>query len=236
MRCLLLNLAAVVFALLSFSIHAEGAAPEASSQACQLIPAGGQAGSLDGWKSFHQDNAKRSDVWSLDDQGVLHCKGNPLGYLYTEKDYDNFVLELDWRWPAGKEPGKGGVLIRTTGPDKIWPKSLEAQINAGDAGDFWGLDGYVLDGPADRKKTLEHPQFGKLTNVKKSAAVEKPAGQWNHYKVVADGPAVTLEINGQTVNRATGCETAPGKILLTSEGSAIEFRNVQLRPLDKPAH
>ena len=234
MRCFLLNLAAVALVVLSFSVRAEGIAAEASSQACQLIPAGGQAGSLDGWKSFHQDNAKTADVWSLDDQGVLHCKGNPLGYLYTEKDYDNFVLELEWRWPAGKEPGKGGVLIRTTGTDKIWPKSLEAQINAGDAGDFWGLDGYVLDGPADRKKTLESAQFGKLTNVKKSAAVEKPAGQWNHYKIVADGPVVTLEINGQVVNRATNCETAPGRILLTSEGSAIEFRNVQLRSISKP--
>ncbi len=136
--------------------------------------------------------------------------------------------------PPGKEPGNGGVLIRTTGPDKIWPKSLEAQINAGDAGDFWGLDGYVLDGAAERKKMLEHPQFGKLTNVKKSAAAEKPAGQWNHYKIVADGPVVTLEINGQTVNRATGCETAPGKIVLTAEGSAIEFRNVQLHAISKP--
>jgi hypothetical protein len=104
----------------------------------------------------------------------------------------------------------------------------------GDAGDFWGLDGFQLDGPADRKKSLEHPQFGKLTNVKKSALVERPAGQWNQYKIVADGDTVTLEINGQTVNRATACETAPGKILLTAEGTAIEFRNVRLRPRDKP--
>jgi hypothetical protein len=229
-----MNLAAVVLAFISFSIRTDAAASETPTKACQLIPAGGKAGSLNSWKSFHQEGAKTADVWSLDDQGVLHCKGNPLGYLYTEKEYDNFVLELDWRWPAGKEPGKGGVLIRTTGPDKIWPKSLEAQINVGDAGDFWGLDGYVLEGPADRKKTLENPQFGKLTNVKKSAAVEKPAGEWNHYKIVADGPVVTLEINGQTVNSATGCETATGKIVLTSEGSPIEFRNVQLRPLGKP--
>ena len=66
-------------------------------------------------------------MWTLDDKGVLHCKGSPLGYLDTEQDYGNFVLELKWRWPAGKVPGKGGVLIRTTGPDKIWPKSLEAR-------------------------------------------------------------------------------------------------------------
>jgi len=206
-------------------------AAEPASEACQLVPAGGQAGSLAGWKSYHEQGAKTADVWSLDDQGVLRCQGQPLGYLFTEKDYDNFVLELDWRWPSGKEPGKGGVLIRTTGPDKIWPKSLEAQINAGDAGDFWGLDGFQLDGPADRTKSLEHPQFGKLTNVKKGAALEKPAGQWNHYKIVADGAVVTLEINGQVVNRATDCGTAPGKIVLTSEGSPIEFRNVQLRRL-----
>lgn len=234
MRCFLMTLTAVALALMSCAACTQSLAAQTPSKACQLIPAGGKTGSLDGWKSFHQDGAKTADVWSLDDHGVLHCQGSPLGYLCTEKQYADFVLELDWRWPPGKEPGKGGVLIRTTGPDTIWPKSLEAQINAGDAGDFWGLLGYQLDGPADRKKTLEHPQFGKLTNVKKSAAAEKPAGQWNHYKIIADGPVVTLEINGQAVNRASGCETAPGKIVLTAEGSAIEFRNVQLRPITKP--
>jgi hypothetical protein len=229
MRSALVTLTIAVW--YSCSLASPTLAADTSEGACQLIPSGGKAGSLEGWKSYHQDGAKTGDVWLLDEQGVLHCKGQPLGYLLTEKNYGNFVLELDWRWPPGNEPGKGGVLIRTTGPDKIWPKSLEAQINAGDAGDFWGLNGYQLDGPADRKQTFEHPQFGKLTNVKKSAAVEKPAGQWNHYRIVADGPVVTLEINGQTVNRATDCETAPGKIILTAEGSPIEYRNVLLRPL-----
>ncbi len=227
MRSALVTLTVAVCS--SFALASQLPAAETSDGVCQLVPAGGKAGSLEGWQSYHQDGAKTADVWSLDAQGVLHCQGRPLGYLFTEQVYGNFVLELDWRWPPGKEPGKGGVLIRTTGPDKIWPKSLEAQINAGDAGDFWGLDGYPLNGPADRKTNLEHPQFGKLTNVKKSAAVEKPAGQWNHYRIVADGPVVTLEINGQTVNRATACGTAPGKIVLTAEGSPIEFRNVVLR-------
>lgn len=210
------------------------AAAEASAGVCQLIPAGGQSGSLAGWKSYHQEGATTADVWSLGEDGVLHCQGSPLGYLYTERDYANFVLELEWRWPPGQQPGKGGVLIRTTGPDRIWPKSLEAQINAGDAGDFWGLAGFPLTGPADRLMSLEHPQFGQLTNLKKTAMVERPAGQWNQYKIVADGDTVTLEINGQTVNRASGCATAPGKILLTAEGAAIEFRHVRLRSLDQP--
>ncbi len=217
------------FVILAPVWGADGA--ERTASGIQLVPAGGQPGSLDGWKSYHSEDVLTAAVWSLDAQGVLRCTGSPLGYLYTAKVYDDFVLELEWRWPPGNEPGKGGVLIRTTGPDKIWPKSLEAQINAGDAGDFWGLDGYRLDGPADRKRTLEHPQFGQLTNLKKSAMVERPAGQWNTYKIVADGEVVTLEINGHTVNRAVGCETTPGKILLTAEGSPIEFRNVRLRSL-----
>ena len=118
--------------------------------------------------------------------------------------------------------------MRKTGPDKIWPKSLEAQINAGQAGDFWGLDGYRLTGPAERSKGLTHPQFGKLANVAKAAAMEKPAGQWNRYEIVARGGVVTLAINGREVNRATGCDVVPGSICLTAEGDEYDFRNVEI--------
>jgi len=198
---------------------------------------GGQsaAGELAGWKSYLDDpQAKTGDVWRLNADGVLHCKGTPKGYLYTEKDYANFVLALEWRWPPGKKPGSGGVLIRTTGPHKIWPKSLEPQLNVGDAGDFWGLHGFRLSGPADRLKRLEHPQFGLLTNLKKTANLEKAPGQWNRYEIRADGETVTLSVNGQVVNQATGCAAVPGKICLTAEGDEIQFRNVQLRPLGQP--
>lgn len=190
-------------------------------------------GELAGWKAFSEEaGTKPGDVWKLGDDGVLVCRGTPKGYLATEKGYTNFTLKLEWRWPKDK-PGKGGVLIRQTGPDKIWPKSLEAQINAGEAGDFWGLISYAFSGPADRIKVIEHPQFGKLTNLKRTVGVEKPAGEWNRYRIKADGETVTLWINGQEVNRATGCETAAGKILLTAEGTEIHFRKLELVPGDK---
>lgn len=188
------------------------------------------SGELAGWKSFHEDPAtKTADVWTLTEDGILVCKGIPKGYIYTEKDYGDFELTLEFRRPADKEPGKGGILIRTTGPDRIWPKSLEAQINAPDAGDFWGLVGFTFDGPAERLKTLEHPDFGKLTNLKKTQDAEKKPGEWNTYKVIADGPTVTLFINGKQVNQAKNCETTPGKIVLTSEGDEIHFRNIRLK-------
>ena len=184
-------------------------------------------GKLAGWTFFSEDpKAKPGDEWKLDAEGVLVCRGTPKGYIATEKDYTNFTLRLKWRWPEGK-PGNGGVLVRKTGPDKIWPKSLEPQINAGQAGDFWGLDGFDLSGPPERMKKLPKTPFGDLTNLAKAAAAEKPAGQWNQYEIIADGGTVTLVINGQQVNHATRCAVVPGKICLTAEGSEIQFRDVE---------
>lgn len=199
----------------------------------RLLDRQGDDGEFPGWRSFHEaPGTKTGDVWTLKPDGVLHCKGEPLGYLYTEADYTNFVLKLEWRWPEGAEPGAGGVLLRTTGDHRIWPRSLEAQINTGDAGDFWGLYGYELEGPAERTTALEHPQFGKLINVKKLADVERPAGEWNRYEIRVEGEAVTLTLNGREVNRATGCDVVAGSIAITAEGDPIEFRNIQLQPLD----
>ncbi|MHC4073474.1 MAG: 3-keto-disaccharide hydrolase [Planctomycetota bacterium] len=182
--------------------------------------------SLETWASYLADpQAQMQDVWRVED-GVLICTGKPLGYLYTKKDYGDFVLKLQWRWPPEKDAGKGGVLIRMTGEHRIWPKSLEAQLNAGGAGDFWGLAGYGLSGPVERTRSLDHDEFGRLTNVKKTRALEKPPGQWNTYEIIAKGDTVTLIINGEEVNRATGCALEPGRICLTSEGSEIHFRNV----------
>ena len=228
----------IIFRLLAFAavlsccgalLVAEEETAEKTGKPIDLLnPPPRAAGSA--WKHFSEDpDTKFGDVWQIKD-GVLVCKGTPKGYIYTVHDYADFVLRLQWRWPPGGRPGKGGVLLRTTGEHKIWPKSLEAQINVGD---FWGLGGFRLKGPDDRSKSLEHPQFGKLTNVKKAEHVERPAGQWNDYEITARGDVVVLSINGKEVNRATGCETAPGKILLTSEGNEIHFRNIRLIPSHK---
>ena len=132
--------------------------------------------------------------------------------------------------PQHLEPGNGGVLIRMTGEHTIWPVSLEAQLNAGNAGDFWGLAGYRLSGPSERMRTIDHREFGKLTNLKKIKALENPQGEWNTYEIIAEGATVTLIINGEEVNRAAGCDINPGRICLTSKGSEIQFRNVLVTP------
>lgn len=200
-----------------------------------LLTAQAPTGELAGWKSYCEDpGVATAQVWRLQPDGVLVCRGKPNGYLYTEQSWGDFSLSLKWRTPEGKKPGRGGVLIRMSGPHKIWPRSLEAQLNAGEEGDFWGLDSFRLSGPASHLKVIENSPFGKLTHVKRSAAPAlRPAGQWNHYQIIARGGTVILKINGQEVNRAADCDTCAGPICLTAEGDEIHFRDIVVRPLGR---
>ena len=188
-------------------------------------------GEIAGWKSFHEKTGtKTADVWCLQPNGVLVCKGLPKGYLYTEKKYTDFTIRFEWQYPAGATRSNGGVLVRMTGEHAIWPKCLEVQLNMGQAGDFWGLRGYLLSGPAERSKSVENPLFGPCRNLKRTAGVERTAGEWNQHEVVVAGDRVTQILNGALVNEATGCDVVAGKILVTAEGQEIHFRNVRLIP------
>ncbi len=92
------------------------------------------------WTAIGEEpGSDASEIWEVRDE-VLVIKAGPRGYLRTQGGYANFVLKLQWRRPPGGKAGRGGILIRMTGDDKIWPKSLEAQLNAGVAGTsgVWG--------------------------------------------------------------------------------------------------
>jgi len=200
----------------------------AGASAEDLLSDGDGAPSLARWLCYHEQPIKNvADVWQIED-GILTCKGVPNGYLYTKKKYTDFSLKLQWRWVPGTEPSRGGVLFRMTGEHKVWPKSLEAQINAGGEGDFVGLVGFELNGPAERSRSLDHDVFGKLTFVTKAKSTAKQPGQWNDYEIIAKGGVVTLRLNGQEVNQATDCDVVAGPILLTAEGNPIQFRNIEL--------
>jgi hypothetical protein len=182
---------------------------------------------LTGWKPFldPKSTAKPEDVWSVKD-GVLICKGKPNGYVITDKEYENYVLTLEWRWEGKK--GNSGVLLHVTGPDKIWPKSAEAQLLADHAGDFWLVDGFKMDVDAARQDPRTPRHFLRLNTDK---PVEKPVGEWNKYEITCKGNTITLKINDQLVNEGKNAEVGKGKILLQSEGAEIHFRNVKLQPI-----
>ncbi|MBN1908587.1 MAG: DUF1080 domain-containing protein [Pirellulales bacterium] len=179
---------------------------------------------LSGWTYHLNDKkAKMADVWSVRD-GVIHCKGKPTGYIRTTKKYTSFVLKLQWRWPKDAKPGNSGVLLRVVGEDKVWPKSVEAQLKDQWAGDIWNIDEFPMKVDPTRTE-------GRNTK-RMHPSNEKPQGEWNEYEITLEKGKLTLKVNGLVQNTATDIQVVPGYIALQSEGAPIEFRNVRLAPLE----
>ena len=128
-----------------------------------------------------------------------------------------------WRFDPKKGPGNSGVLLRVAKKDEVWPKSMEAQLNSGDAGDIWNIGDFPAKTDAARTEGRRTKKMGKCS--------EDPIGGWNSYRIVMDGGKLELYVNGQLQNVATDVERVPGRIALQSEGAWIEFRMVRIRPL-----
>jgi hypothetical protein len=185
---------------------------------------------LSGWSVF-LDPKKKADpakVFTVQD-GVIVCTGVPFGYLITDKEYENYELKVQWRW--GKKDQKGrnsGVFVHVVGPNKIWPKGVEAQLMADHAGDFWLVDGFKLK--VDPKR--QDPKLARHY-LRMKDNVEKNIGEWNQYEITCKGDTIRLVINGQLVNEGAAAELSKGKILLQSEGAEIHFKDVVLKHLPK---
>jgi hypothetical protein len=189
---------------------------------------------LTGWTHYLWDSQARAEdtatpmsaVWSVRD-GVLYCTGKPTGYIRTVKEYSNYKLSLEWRWPEGTTRGNNGVLVHTSTPNALgqWPKSIEVQLASGNAGDFWVI-GTTLEVPdvENRRKDRRHLN---LTD-----GSEKPFGEWNKMEITAKGDEIIVHVNGDLVNHATKCSVTRGAISLQSEGAPAEFRNIVLTELD----
>ena len=189
--------------------------------------------SLAGWEHYLvKPEVKMADVWSVRD-GLLICKGEPMGYLATRKEYTNFKLIVEWRWAPGKPAGNSGVLMRITGEPKPLPKCAEAQLKSGSAGDIYGFHGFQVKGDAARSKSANGAKIGQLSGVSKIKGNEKEPGEWNKYEITLSGGDLTLIVNGEKVNEATGLDIVAGKIGLQSEGGEIHFRTVRLIPMGK---
>jgi 3-keto-disaccharide hydrolase len=192
---------------------------------------------LTGWKAVFQDEkdipenvkkrlklpAKMEDVWKVEN-GVLVCKGQPYGYLATEKEFENFDLTLEWRWKSeGRRPGNSGVLLWINDEDKVWPRSIEAQLAAGDAGDIWVILPAKIDIPKEQKVGKRRYQRTVKENI------EKPIGEWNKYEIHCKNGDVKLTINGKLVNEGKNSEPRKGRLGLQSEGTEIHFRNIKVK-------
>lgn len=178
---------------------------------------------LSNWNFVVDKNAVPAEqVFSVED-GLIHIKGNPFGYMYTKEKYANYKLHVEWRWPEGVE-SNSGIFLLIADPKNPFPNGIECQLHAGDAGDFVLLGGSDLVEYQQRPGT-ERPQF---PVVKKHAeSSEKPAGEWNEANIIVKDGVITVYVNGVYQNTGTN-EVKEGFIGLQSEGKDVQFRNVTL--------
>ena len=188
---------------------------------------------LSGWINVNTDD----DTWSVRD-GLLVCSGRPIGVMRSEKQYENFVLHIEWRH---MEPGgNSGVFIWSNArpresnrlPDGVEVQMLEldwVKLNTRDGktppiayvhGELFGVGGVttVPDNPrGTRSKSIENRAWGR--------------GKWNTYDVVAVDGVVKLSVNGKFVNGVRRSSQKKGYLCLESEGAEIHFRNIKIMEL-----
>ena len=170
--------------------------------------------------------------------GMLVSLGTPGGHLISDSVYQNFRLDVEYRFSA--VPGNCGVLVFASTPRalyKMFPKSVEVQMMHKNAGDFWCI---VEDITVPDMETRRGPKAnwgiteGKERRVKNlTDSSEKAVGEWNSMTIECVGNSIKVWVNGDMVNYGYNATASKGNIALQAEGSEVEFRRVELTPITK---
>lgn len=172
----------------------------------------------EGWILYSAEKeVPLEQIWKVipkqgDEDAILVCAGKPHGYLKTKKEYQNFEISLEWRFP--KDPnGNSGLLIYTSKEDKIWPNSIQVQLHGQTTGSLFPLGQAMASNNLQVRDLMLTPQ------------------QWNHLTVKSRDGHVSVAINDKELGEITGCNPSAGSISLQSEGAEIHFRRIQIREL-----
>ncbi len=174
------------------------------------------------------------ETWKIKNKELIST-GHPIGVMRSEKQYENFMLHVEWKhMEAG---GNSGVFVwcdAKPDPNNRLPSGVEVQMleldwvnlhkqNGEPApiayvhGEVWGAGGVVTvpDNPRGiRSKSIENRCKGK--------------GEWNTYDVVCVDGVIKLSVNGKFVNGISQSTIKKGYLCLESEGAEIHFRNFKI--------
>jgi hypothetical protein len=163
------------------------------------------------------------------------------GYMITEKEYSHYHLRFEYKWGKKKFDGKvnakrdAGVLFHCIGPDGVWPKSIECQVQEGDTGDIFTVYVRMMTtvDPATTNMTgnvvtnenthVVHTNFSSMPYFKEDGVpytqgvsgnirrVHHAAGDfekegWNKVDMIVDGDSARYLINGKLNNGFTHLE------------------------------
>ena len=187
---------------------------------------------LSSWVNVNTDK----DTWSVKD-GMIICTGHPIGVMRSEREYENFILHIEWEHI---EPGgNSGVFVWSDAKPQQsrLPNGVEVQMleldwvnlhkqNGEPAplayvhGELFGVGGVVT--------TPDNPRGPRSKSVENRC---KPRGEWNTYDVVCVDGVIKLAVNGKFVNGISHSTQKKGYLCLESEGAEIHFRNIRLLEL-----
>jgi hypothetical protein len=214
-------------------------------------------------------NKDPNGIFQIHD-GVVHVykdavdgKTVPYGYFLTKKEYSRYHLRFEFKWgtkkfePRYKKPRDAGVLYHVVGEKKIWPRSLELQVEEKGVGDFLTVYGARAASTIDPGFTAKkgsgrflEPAQGGVPFVLGGPGVywlyRNPAAEkdgWNTMELIVHGSDKAVhKVNGQVVNRAgdfhqldtdgkTWITLKGGKILFQAEAAEIFYRNIEIKSL-----
>ena len=161
-------------------------------------------------------NGKNLKGWSVlkceaevKDGNMFIKSGN--GLVQSEKKYQNFVLEYEWK-ALGEDKWDSGVYFRYTSVPKgrPWPKRYQANLLKGKEGNVGGIKGATSKGLLKDR-------------------------EWNKFKLTVKGSKISLMINGKKAWEGDGLEDlAAGFIAVQAEvpgGGQHFFRNIFITEL-----
>ncbi len=196
---------------------------------------------LSGWTADvpAADNDARVRPSFVVRDGLLVSMGEPRGHLITDRSFSNYRLEVEYRFPG--EGGNCGVLVHASRPRALYdmfPQSIEVQMQSGDAGDFWCIGENIEVPDMDKRRPRKEGQaYGggpqdarRILNLTDGS--EKPLGEWNRMVIECRGNEIKVWVNDDLVNYGFNSTASSGKIALQAEGTEVEFRKVELTPLD----
>jgi hypothetical protein len=177
------------------------------------------------------------DTWSVRD-GLLVCSGKPIGVMRSERQYENFILHVEWMHM--ERGGNSGVFLWSDArPDEEsrLPDGVEVQMLELDWVKLNERDGKVppiayvhgeLFGVGGVRTSPDNPRGERSMSIENRC---KGRGEWNTYDVVAVDGVVKLSVNGKFVNGISRSTRKKGYLCLESEGAEIRFRNIRMLEL-----
>jgi hypothetical protein len=187
---------------------------------------------LSGWIDVNTS----PETWRVE-KGELICSGQPIGVMRSDRQYENFILHIEW---MHTEPGgNSGVFVWSSarpGENRL-PDGVEVQMLELDWPKLHVRDGvmppvaYVhgeLFGVGGVKTTPDNPRNTRSMSIENRC---KGRGEWNTYDVVAVDGVIKLSVNGKFVNGISKSTQKKGYLCLEAEGAKIHFRNIRILEL-----